>query len=91
MSVWLPPVRRSLRGDERTFGVRGNRAEVVAIFLHDAYSVDIKVNLARAQSKNLYSVLDVDQEMAVHFCHRILARAYVENYVSKALRGVRVK
>ena len=67
MSVWLPPVRRSLRGDERTFGVRGNRAEVVAIFLHDAYSVDIKVNLARAQSKNLYSVLDVDQEMAVHF------------------------
>ena len=61
MSVWLPPLRRSLRGDERTFGVRGNRAEVVAIFLHDAYSVDIKVNLARAQSKNLYSVLDVCQ------------------------------
>ena len=47
MSAWLPPVRRSLRGDERTFGVRGNRAEVVAIFLHDAYSVDINSGVAR--------------------------------------------
>ena len=47
--------------------VETEQIEVVAIFLHDAYSVDIKVNLARAQSKNRYSVLEVDLEMAVHF------------------------
>ena len=59
-------------------------------FLNEVVSIADLVAYRNVLIINLVSSRKQPCRNGGSFCHRILARAYVENYVSKALRGVRV-